>query len=215
MQRGGGQNATERDAAIGGIEVQFVADPGLLPALGVALGADITGLRQIGQHPGQGLVRLLRQPARLLGRALFALARAPALARLLGWLRLRGRSLARRDGGRIARHVADQMVAHGVLDQGLVQAARQGALRELGKGAGEGRLAGQRAATLQPHNRRSGRSWAKRSSSSLVVANWKTALAMKARANAARSLSGRPRRGPQGCRHCSGRTNASTAVKDW
>ena len=44
--------------------------------------------------------------------------------------------------------MTDQLLLHGVLDQRLVQTARQGALSEPGKGTREGRLAGHRPHTL-------------------------------------------------------------------
>src|SRR5208337_4408028 len=41
MDGGCGEHATDRDLAVRGVDMQLVADPGFLMALGVALGADI------------------------------------------------------------------------------------------------------------------------------------------------------------------------------
>ena len=73
-----------------------------------------------------------------------AKAREKVAALALRWRRRRGlhRLFASLDRGRIAREVADQAVLIAVLDQRLVEAARQGAARKLREGAREGRLAG-------------------------------------------------------------------------
>src|SRR6195952_4809658 len=99
-------NATDRDLAVRGVDVQLVADPGFLMTLGIAFGADIAVPRQIFQHRGQGHAELALDPARRLDRTLLALARAAALAfGRCGWLRLGGRyrAFARPVGGAFAR----------------------------------------------------------------------------------------------------------------
>ena len=64
------------DPAIGGIDVQLVPDPGGGMALGVALGADIAGPRQVRQHLRKVHRQLPFQPAWLL-RLLLSLAGPP------------------------------------------------------------------------------------------------------------------------------------------
>src|ERR1019366_8412972 len=56
-----GQHARDRDLAAGDIDVQLVADPGLLVALAVFLGADIAGGGEIREHLAGGLRRLTLQ----------------------------------------------------------------------------------------------------------------------------------------------------------
>ena len=63
MQRGRGQDATERNGAIGCVDRQLVADPGFLISLGVALDADVTGAWQVLEHLRQGHLRLTLQTA--------------------------------------------------------------------------------------------------------------------------------------------------------
>jgi hypothetical protein len=52
MHGGCGEHATDRDLAVGGVDVQLVADPGYLMSIRIALGADIAIPRQIVQHRG-------------------------------------------------------------------------------------------------------------------------------------------------------------------
>src|SRR6516162_7961450 len=50
VKRSGGEQAADRNTTVGNVEMQLVADPALLLALGVAFGADGTMPRQPGQH---------------------------------------------------------------------------------------------------------------------------------------------------------------------
>ena len=72
-------NATDGDPAIGRVDVQLVPDPGGGMALGVALGADIAGPRQVRQHLRKAHRQLPFQPAWLL-RLLLSLAGPPCAA---------------------------------------------------------------------------------------------------------------------------------------
>ena len=102
IHRGRGQDTTERNPAVARVDMQFVADPGFFISLGVAFGADITGVWQVVEHLDQRHLLLTLQTARLLGPFL-ALAWATALAFRLGWLLwLRSRLLAPLDRRRIA-----------------------------------------------------------------------------------------------------------------
>ena len=134
MRRRRRHDAADGDPAIGRVDVQLVPDPGGGMALGVALGADIAGPRQVRQHLRKAHRQLPFQPARLL-RPLLSLARPPPLARL------RLRLLPRLDRRRIPRDVLHQMAIHRPSNQRLVQTARKTARGKLGKGPRKGRLA--------------------------------------------------------------------------
>ena len=136
------------DPAIGGIDVQLVPDPGGGMALGVALGADIAGPRQVRQHLRKAHRQLPFQPAWLL-RPLLSLAWPPPLAPplRLRCLRLRRRLLPRLDRRRIPRDVLHQMAIHRPRNQRLMQTAGQTALGKLGKGPRKRRLARKPAGT--------------------------------------------------------------------
>ena len=69
MYRRRGQHATDRDFPIGGVDVQLVANPAFLVALGIAFGAHITMPWQIGEHPGQAHAALAFDPPDRRGRA--------------------------------------------------------------------------------------------------------------------------------------------------
>ena len=140
MQRGRSQDATERNAAIGRVDMQLVAAPECLIALGASLDADIRGAWQIVEHLRQGHPQLALQAARRLG-PLLALARTTAPS-FRGGRWLRRWFLASFNRRRIARHVTDQVIPQGLVDQRLVQAARQGAVSEGSEGTRERRLAG-------------------------------------------------------------------------
>src|SRR4029077_17617800 len=66
VQRGGGQKARYRNVAVGRVDVQLVADPARLVALGITLGPDRTVLWQIVQHFGERHRGLALEPPRLL-----------------------------------------------------------------------------------------------------------------------------------------------------
>ena len=53
-----GQHARDRDLAAGDIDVELIADPGLLEALAVFLGADIAGGREVRDRLAGVLSRL-------------------------------------------------------------------------------------------------------------------------------------------------------------
>jgi len=102
-------------------------------ALGVALGADIAGPRQVRQHLRQGHRQLPFKPACLL-RPLLSFAR-PFQFALLRLRRLRLRLLPRLDRRLISRDMPHQMtIIHGPSNQLLVQTARKTASGILGKG---------------------------------------------------------------------------------
>ena len=162
--------------------------------LALRLAADIAGPRQVRQHLRQAHRQLPFQPAWLL-RPRLSLAGPPPLAPplRLRCLRLRRRLLPRLDRRRIPRDVLHQMAIHRPRNQRLMQTAGQTALGKLGKGPRKRRLArkpgrhrSSRTAGIacrQPQDARS---------APRVVGTSNTALAMKARASAARSSSGRP-----------------------
>ena len=161
--------------------------------LAFALAADIAGPRQVRQHLRKAHRQLPFQPAWLL-RPRLSLAGPPPLAPLrLRCLRLRRRLLPRLDRRRIPRDVLDKMAIHRPRNQRLMQTARQTALGKLGKRPAKtsprseaGRHRSSRTAGIacrQPQDARS---------APRVVGTSNTALAMKARASAARSSSGRP-----------------------
>lgn len=109
---GAGQQAADRDVAVGDIDMQPVAAPELLVALGVLAVADGAGARQVGEHRLEAHARLSLQPAGgLLDDLVLARpAASPALLRLPRLGRWR-RPLARQDRRAIARDVADQAAA--------------------------------------------------------------------------------------------------------
>src|SRR4029077_7734359 len=65
-QRGGGQKARYRNVAVGRVDVQLVADPARLVALGITLGPDRTVPWKIVQHFGGPHCGLALEPPRLL-----------------------------------------------------------------------------------------------------------------------------------------------------
>src|SRR5208283_4840802 len=145
---GGGQQAGDGNLAAGDVDVQLVADPGLLVALAVFLGADVAGGGQFGEHLVDGLRGLPLEPRRLGLRPWLVLARASALARRLsggGRRRIvlpvvglfRRRLLARLDLGGVAGDHADDAPAERALDQRRVHLVRKIALRELRESARE------------------------------------------------------------------------------
>ena len=141
---------------------------------------------QVCQHLRKAHRQLPFQPARLL-RPRLSLAWPPPLATLrLRCLRLRRRLLPRLDRRRIPRDVLDKMAIHRPRNQRLMQTVRKTALGKLGKGPRKRRLARSRPAPLQPHSRHSLPSTSRRSIRPRVVGMSNTALAMKARASAAR-----------------------------
>ena len=141
LQMSAAQQATDRNLAVGHVDVQLVADPGGLVALAVLLRADIAGGRQIVQHRRQVHGRLPFETCQDLW-PFFALLRPPALALgRRGRLLLRGRLLTGLDGRRVAREVAHQPVVVRLPDQRFVHALGQLRVGELGKGAREDRLA--------------------------------------------------------------------------
>ena len=107
--------------------------------------------------------------------------------------------------------MTDQLLLHGVLDQRLVQAARQGALSEPGKGTQVASLG--IARILFQAQAASARSLASRSSSALVVSlehrlgdeGARQRHTILLRATAQGTKTGR----------CSTRTNSSTAMNNW
>ena len=156
---------------------------------GVALAADIAGPRQVCQHLRKAHRQLPFQPARLL-RPRLSLAWPPPLAPLrLRCLRL-GAAFSR-DRRRIPRDVLDKMAIHRPRNQRLMQTVRKTALGKLGKGPRKRRLARKPAGTA-PAQPAKPPSTSRRSIRPRVVGMSNTALAMKARASAARSSSGRP-----------------------
>ena len=141
---GRGQHAGDGDLAAGDVDMQLVADPGLLVALAVFLGADIAGFGQFGEHLVDVLRGLPLQTRRLGLWPLFVFARASALARRLSAVGRRivllvvgffRRLLARLDLGGVAGDHADDASAERALDQRRVHLVGQIALRELRKGA--------------------------------------------------------------------------------
>ena len=71
--------------AIRGVDVQLIADPGLLVSLGIALDTDIAVPRQLGQHRGHGHAALTFDPAWRFCRTNLALARTTTLAFWVVW----------------------------------------------------------------------------------------------------------------------------------
>ena len=135
VQGGGRQETTDRNLAVGHVQVQLVADPSGLVALAVLLHAHVTLGRQVVEHCRQAHGRLpveafedLRSFLTLLRPSPFALGRRRCLLP-------RGRLLAGLDGRRVAGEVAHQPVAVGVADQRFVHALGQLGVRELGEGA--------------------------------------------------------------------------------
>ncbi len=146
VHRGGGQNAGDRDVAVGGVDVQLVAGPTGLEPLGVALDAGVAAARQVGQHGVEAHGPLTLKPARLPGRRGLALARSPTPATRrrrsgFGQRCAARRRFPRHDGGAVAGDVADEPLRLVLSDQRLVQARRHLAGGELAEGTREGRLA--------------------------------------------------------------------------
>ena len=155
-------------------------------ALGVALGADIAGPRQVCQHLRKAHRQLPFQPARLL-RPRLSLAWPPPLATLrLRCLRLRRRLLPRLDRRRIPRDVLHQMAIHR-RNQHLMQTAGQTALGKLGKGPRKRRLARKPAGTAPAAQPAKPSVNLKTLDQAARRRNVEHRLAMKARASAARS----------------------------
>ena len=131
----------DRDLAVGHVDVQLVADPGVAVSLAVLLRADIAVGRQVVEHLRQGHGGLAFEPCAPL-RSFFSLLRPSPLA--LGKRRrllLDGRLLAGLDGRRVAGEMAHQLVAVGLADQRFVHALGQLRAGEFGEGAREDRLA--------------------------------------------------------------------------
>ena len=153
-----GQHAGDGDLAAGDIDMQLVADPGLLVALAVFLGADVAGGGQLGEHLVDGLRGLPLQPRRLGLWPLLVLARASALARRLSAIGrrivllvvglVRRRLLARLDLGGVSGDHADDAPAQRALDQRCVHFVGQIAMRELREGARERGFRGHLRASL-------------------------------------------------------------------
>jgi len=125
VYRRSGEDAASRDAAIGDVEMQFVAGPSLRIALGVSLYASGAVLWQIGEHGRETLADLA-----LLGRShrhwLF-----PCLDR-------RG----------VTGNMSHQLILVARRDDCLMQPCRQRARGEFGKGTRERRLARHRLAAV-------------------------------------------------------------------
>lgn len=172
VHRGRREQCSNRHAAVGGVQVQLVAVPAHLVALGVALGAAIAGGGNLRDHLGQGLAALTLDRGFLGGRADFTLAWSPALllgpdrdsrsVRLcrgcrreqrqlgtargrLGARRAARRAFARFDRRAIAAEVPDQSIPQVGADQCFMHALGQLGGRKLGKGSREGRLGRQLA----------------------------------------------------------------------
>ena len=134
MQGGGRQQATDRNLAVGHVDVQLVADPDGLVALAVLLRADIAGGRQVPASPAGSWSAGPFETCQDLW-PFFALLRPPPLALgRRGRLLLRGRLLTGLDGRRVAREVAHQPVVVRLPDQRFVHALGQLRVGELGKG---------------------------------------------------------------------------------
>src|SRR5208283_4408799 len=204
---GGGQQAGDGNLAAGDVDVQLVADPGLLVALAVCLGADVAGGGQFGEHLVDGLRGLPLEPRRLGLRPGLVRARASALARRLSGggrrrIVLPVVGLFRRGVSRASISVASRAItppmrppsarsisAAGILS-GRSPCANSAKARE--NVASEGTC----ARRSQPRMRRSDLSTASRSIKAEVVEMPSIALATKALARARRSSGGRP--GPHG-----------------
>ncbi len=190
------RDRSDGDDAVGSIEMQLVADPGLLVALAVAFDPDIT----LGWQPGAHLVERLCAAARcglaarrqrtssLRGRPACAWA-ARAVASRPG---IGGRVFHALRSRSVARDMTYDMIPQMTTDELLMHPIREVLGGELGKGARDGCLAGTVGAfsriCVAVHDRsadaRSGR---------YVVGMVSTALATKLRAMAGRSSGGRPR----------------------
>ncbi len=147
MQRSRGQQTTDRDLAVGHIQMQFVSAPSLFAAVAIGLAADGAVPRQLGQHGGQRHDHLPLD-ARLFTRFL---APAPgarrfrprgllaALFRRFGWFY---RPLAHRDRRRIPADMPDQPFRLRFGDQRRVDLLRQLRLGKIGESAREHRFVG-------------------------------------------------------------------------
>src|SRR5665811_1202350 len=145
------QQARNRNIAVGGVDVQLIANPARLVAFGVAFCADGTCRWKIGQHRGQRHVDLTLQSPWLLRWSRLALFWPTTLA-LRRFFGRRGsrRLLARLDRRRVARYVPDEAILVRLLNQRLVRAARQPAPRKFGEGARKRTLAGDTGRALPP-----------------------------------------------------------------
>src|SRR5208283_1327030 len=139
--------------------MQLVADPRLLVALAVSLGADIAGGGEIGEHLSDVLRRLPFETRRLRFWPFLVLARASTLLLGLGaggrrrrvvlvFLVFIDRLLARLDFGGVARDDANDAAADRAFDERRVHSVGQITLRELGKGVGKGGFGGNLRAPL-------------------------------------------------------------------
>ena len=135
MQRGGGQDATDRDLAIGHVDMELVADPGFLVPRAVLLRSARAGRREVVQHRLFSHGALPLQPRELL-RPLCSLFRSSSLPlRGLGRFPLGGRLLAGLDGGRVSGEVTKQPVCARFPDQRVVDVLRELRGGERGEGA--------------------------------------------------------------------------------
>ena len=141
-----GQHRRDRHAAVSGIEVQLVAVPTDLVALGIALRPPVARRGDVFDHLRQGLLALAKN-GRFRGRRTdFTPTRtAPFICR--GRLHCGGlalnRAFASFDGGAVAADVADQLVSKIVLDQSFMHAFRQACFGKLIEGARKGGFGGQ------------------------------------------------------------------------
>ena len=154
MQRGRRQEATDGDAAVGGIDVQLVALPGLLEALRIALGAHITVLRQSGDHLLHILLVQLLFQALGLPWPLLTLAWAAPLAPGLHLPVLPLRLLPGLDRRRIPGHMSNDLSFEGGCHQKCVQAFGNTVFGKFGNVENVASL-GSRRIISQPHRRRS------------------------------------------------------------
>src|SRR3972149_4002767 len=164
MHRCTAEQRRDRHTAVGGVQVQLVAVPGDLVALGVAFGAPITLSGKFRNHLGKALAALPTDDG-FLWRTHFAAPGTAALSwrrrflskhvfsrqqRLLrcgclhqGPICRTHRALARLDGGAIPADMSDQGLPEMFLDEGFMHAFGQAVWGKFAEGAREGGFSGQ------------------------------------------------------------------------
>ena len=209
----------QRYPAIARVDMQLVADPRFLIALGVAFGADITGLAGRRASPAASLPADAAAGSAPSGGRSSPLRGRPRLRFGLAGCFGLGVGFSRPSIAVASRDRRDRPTGS-CIRVFLISAVcrRSSARRPRRTRQRHARTSprwGSPRILSQPHRRRSAGSLVSRSRRALVVSIWNTALAMKARASAARSWSFTTAPVTAPGQMCSTRTNSSTVMNAW